>query len=266
MPGAVHVALLVAAAALPVAAALGVRGAAGRTIDAERGSATTQPLRPNPYVLWVQNGIVPTTTPPAYEQCFGCGCLIPFPERFVSHGILDARYGCAASPDAAPMPEIRWIPPTEGPQCTACQTFALTVADLDYPYGAGSQQNTVHSMFWVVNIPSDWTEFSEAKLAEARADAGGALPVVVGRNSRGVAGLEPLCPEEGRHRYRLTLWALRCDLPGVSASTPYSEVARRLEENELARATIFIQVSAKPTANASSAALLQRGIRRPAGA
>jgi len=207
------------------------------------------PLWPNPYVVWVQNGLFPTTLPPLPEQCHGCGCLFVFPDRFIINGGLAPKFtaACASPVGAAAgvalVPELRWAGPAGaggGPRCERCSSFAVTVADLDAPGGAGTGANHVEGLFWAVNVPSDWTELSQEKLA------GGSDGVVVGRNTFGALGMSPVCPRAGRHRLRVTVWALRSALPGLGPDTPYSEVVSQLECAELARATTFAEVTALP--------------------
>lgn len=181
--------------------------------------------------------------------------MVAFPDNFVKNSALNGKYtACSDNPAAVLVPEMRWAPPTGGPQCEHCQTFAVTVADLDYPHGVGSGGNHVQGLFWAANIPSDWTELSEEKLA------GGGQGVVVGRNSVGALGMAPICPKQGKHRIRVTIWAVKSALPGLGPDTPYSELMDKLECAEIARATSFAEVAAAaPAPVAAAVSFLQRG-------
>eukprot|EP00443_Scrippsiella_acuminata_P087575 CAMPEP_0115542372 /NCGR_PEP_ID=MMETSP0271-20121206/90953_1 /TAXON_ID=71861 /ORGANISM="Scrippsiella trochoidea, Strain CCMP3099" /LENGTH=175 /DNA_ID=CAMNT_0002975483 /DNA_START=32 /DNA_END=555 /DNA_ORIENTATION=- len=115
---------------------------------------TPPPWGPTPWVVWIDSGVVSTTLPPLPENCFGCSCLHLAAESFIVNGAVTERYGCSAA--ASPMtlvPELRWSGITG-----AGRTFAVTIVDLDAPYGVGSPENRVQALFWAANIPGDWSE------------------------------------------------------------------------------------------------------------
>mmetsp|Transcript_60862 Transcript_60862/g.196928 ORF Transcript_60862/g.196928 Transcript_60862/m.196928 type:complete len:197 (+) Transcript_60862:253-843(+) len=139
--------------------------------------------------------------------------------------------------------------------------FAVTVSDLDEPFGVGAMRNRVQGIFWAANIPGDWRELSAEKVA-------GGGGVIIGRNRKGKQSLEPICPTRGRHRLRVTLWVLRAALPGLGPDTPYAEVMEQFEAAELAKATVFAEVLPDEKGAAASLLSLHRvaHLRRRAGA
>lgn len=191
-------------------------------------------VAPNPYVVWIDSGLTPTTTPPLISQCHGCNCVQLLAEGFAVAGQLPQRYGCLAASNV--IPQLKW----SGFDGEVGITFAVTVSDLDEPDGVGAIGNHVRARFWAANIPGDWRELSEAKVAE-----GGA---VIGRNSLGKLALEPICPRRGRHRISVTLWVVKSSLPSLATDTPYQEVVEQLEAAELARATVYASAAAVPEA------------------
>lgn len=231
--------LLVVTGLLPVAHALGHAGSVGSV----RGSAASlDGPAPVPYVIWVEEGPTTTTTPPTPEQCHGCGCMVANLGGFMLHGSILTKYRCNDTSEVAPIPELSWTGPTGGPNSQSTMTYAITIADLDFPNGMGSGTNRVKSMFWVANIPSFWRKINDKVVADAiQAQTG----IVVGMNSRGVSGLERLCPQTGQHRYKITLWALRNALPGIDSGTPYQELLPQLESMELAQHTFYARITAR---------------------
>lgn len=216
------------------------------------------PARPSPYLVWAEEGAVPTEPPPAYEQCHGCSCLVAQPEAFFEHGAVVPKYRCNSSSPVAPTPELRW---SVSQKVAPGQTFAVTVADLDYPNGLGSAGNRVHCLYWVANLPSSWTGLNDELLDAAKEQN---LGIVVGRSGGGVPGMERVCPKTGMHRYRLTVWALRTALTDLSSGTRYTEVLAQFEAAELSRHTFFARATPEATPKATpeaakEASLLQRG-------
>lgn len=221
-------------------AALALACTASALTVSQRGGGAPPIASPSPYVLWVENPIIPTTTPPLPEQCHGCACLIGHFDTFVANGAIVKGYTCrAAMAGAGLVPELRWSGMEGGPQDESSMTFAVTVSDLDAPNGEGSGGNAVRGLFWAANIPGDWRELSSERLASDKAG------VTIGRGagSRDV-GMVPICPAQGKHRVRVTIWAVRSALLGLSSDTPYSEVVSELESSELARATAYAEIAA----------------------
>lgn len=135
----------------------------------------------------------------------------------------------------------------DGTECPRCQSFALVVEDMDYPHGVGQGINSVKTHFWAVNIPGDWSNFNDEMASKTYKD----LPMaVVGKNDFDDIGLTPMCPSQGVHRYRTTLWALRGYLGSeqdpISPDTPYSQILPQLEQLELARSSFYGNVKGKP--------------------
>jgi len=233
--------LLAVSGLLPAAHALGRAGNVGSSVRGSSASLDDGPA-PVPYVIWVEEAPTTTTTPPTPEQCHGCGCLVANLTGFITLGSVLTKYRCKDESDVAPIPEISWTGPTGGPNPQHSMTYAITIADLDFPNGMGSGTNRVKSMFWVANIPSNWRKINDVDIANAiKAQTG----VVVGMNSRGVAGLERLCPQTGQHRYKITLWALREALPAIDSGVPYQELLPQLERLELAQHTFYARITAQ---------------------
>lgn len=217
------------------------------------------PPGPNPQVLWVEQTVPPLpTTPPAYEQCYGCDCLVAFPGELLSGGDLSERYTCFSHGGRVVVPEFKWagapvnsgqghpLNAADGTDCTKSRSFAITMEDMDYPYGVGESANTVRVQFWAVNIPGDWTEFNEHL---AHQTYQGDPIVVIGNNDGGVRGLEMPCPEKGVHRYRITLWAvngyLGSETEPVNPNSRFTQdILPELTSRELSRSTFYGNVKA----------------------
>jgi len=209
------------------------------------------PKGPNPLVIWVEAGTSPLpTTPPLYEQCYGCNCLVAFPGALAPGGSFADKYTCHGGPATARVPEFRWATEngktlSKDKACPSCQTYAVTVVDLDYPNGQGEANNDVQSMFWAVNIPGDWTELTEANAFQEGEEGN---IVTVSRNSQGDLGMEPICPKKGMHRFRVTLFALSSMIG--SAETPvdplssYDSILGIIEARELARNSFYVTLTA----------------------
>mmetsp|Transcript_97754 Transcript_97754/g.209739 ORF Transcript_97754/g.209739 Transcript_97754/m.209739 type:complete len:256 (+) Transcript_97754:77-844(+) len=198
---------------------------------------------PSPYLIWVHQPPPPGPTPiPLPEQCFGCDCLTPFPQRFVVNGKIADGYKCrggvGGSQGASTLvPVLAWSGLQEGRRCPDRRSFAVTVEDLDYPHGVGAEDNRVHGMFWVANIPGNWHAINAARLLGRFGKESG---VMVGRNVLGTLAMEPVCPRGGEHRYKITIWALNSpDLGAVTSETSYAKVLEAIQARELARATVF---------------------------
>lgn len=213
------------------------------------GAPTPAPpsLGPGPYpnMMWVEQPPLPLpiTTPPVYEQCHGCHCMFVFPDKFVKGGSIAEDFTCHGGAPVSKVPTIKWVGQPgaeytnkEGEKCPTCSSYAVTIEDLDWPNGQGEVNNEVHSIFWAVNIPGDFTELNDQ-------NAFGKDGIVVGTNPMGVQGLEVPCPKKGIHRYKTTLWSLTGylgnSLDPFSPDTPHGAVKAALEAQELARATFF---------------------------
>lgn len=205
------------------------------------------------------------TTPPVYENCYGCDCLVVHDMDVVQGGSIPDKYTCFnPGGPAAQVPAFKWagVPAPEnradiamgghqvrsadGNACIKSRSMAITAQDLDFPYGAGEPGNSVRDIFWAVNIPGDWTEFND-NLAHATYKD---LPqVIVGRNHLGGIGMEAPCPEKGVHRYAFTLWALKdylgTEQTPMSPDTPFADIMGLLEEKELARYMFYGTVSGR---------------------
>lgn len=188
-------------------------------------------VAPNPYVVWIDSGVLPTTPPPVFGQCHGCQCVHLLADAFVSGGHVAKQYRCTDSHHHL-VPSLKW----SGFDGASDISFAVTITDLDEPDGVGALSNHVSALFWAANIPGDWRGLDDSSAA-----AGG---IVIGRNRGGGLGLEPICPHRGRHRLSITLWVLHSSVPGLGPDAPYSEVVQQLEAAELARDTLFADVSA----------------------
>lgn len=216
----------------------------------EKTTTMPVPIGPNPYLFWVEALPSPLpTTPAPYEQCFGCQCLIAEPGDFLKGGLIADAYTCNAPGGIAKrVPEVSWMGQPgshlSGKDCPGCQSFALTVEDLDYPGGIGETGNEIKGIFWAMNIPGDWSELTEAKALSSTTGSGDP-EVLLGKVGRkdGLGGLSPICPEKGEHRYKITLWALSAyagnDADPVDPSASFSTVMGMIESMELARVTFF---------------------------
>lgn len=191
----------------------------------------------SPYVFWVEQTTTPL--PPLFGECCGRDCIKFIPDAFVLNGALAERYTCGNHAKSEPLvPDLKWSGFENGGADGRGRTFAVTVTDLDEPYGRGSLQNHVSSVFWAVNIPSDWSDINEVRVASD--DRG----VIMGRNSRGVPGMQSVCPQTGSHRLSVALWVLDSSLQGIGPDTPYVEVIQALEAAKLAQSTVFAKASA----------------------
>lgn len=207
---------------------------------------------PNPYVVWVEESTTTTSTPPAWEQCYGCDCMSAFAGRMVQNGGIAYNYTCFGGFSEAQVhvPDVSWVGPKDTTNCEDCQFFALTVDDLDYPNGIGAADNHMHNVFWAGNIPGDWTNLT-AKTAGGVGEGLASIDelesnmVIVGRNSRGGVGMETLCPERGIHRYKTTVWALTSELTEVGPDASYGEVHTAIHSREMARVTFFAELKAQ---------------------
>lgn len=199
------------------------------------------PLAPNPNLLWVEQTAppIPTTAPP-WEQCFGCNCMVPFPDGILQGGSISNKYTCVGGAATARVPEFRWasapginpgasLPGKDGKPCASCQSYAVVMDDLDYPNGVGESSNTIKNVFWAVNIPGTSTELTHA--AAFAKDS----TIVVSSDSK------PPCPSKGTHRFKVTLWALNAYMGTgfnpMSATTPISEIRAKISSMELAQAS-----------------------------
>lgn len=204
----------------------------------ERGE---KPSAPDPTVVWVNElAVNPPPSPPSEESCFGCQCLHAVPGPWIVNATLQDQLTCLSGDDRI-IPDLRWGGPKDGLKCRSCQSFAVTIEDLDYPNGMGSPDNHIYNIYWIANIPGDWMAINKTAVVEL-ADL--APMMVVGMNGKGKRAMEAACPERGIHRYRVTLWALDSALNDLGASTPYQDLKALFQEHELARVTWHAQLSA----------------------
>jgi phosphatidylethanolamine-binding protein (PEBP) family uncharacterized protein len=221
--------------------------------------APKPPPGPNPQVMWVAQTTPPLpTTPPVWDNCYACDCLFVYDTDIVQGGSIPDKYSCFGGKPTVHVPQFKWagvpkntgldhpIRHADGSECTKSQSFAVTMADLDYPNGVGELGNTVRNMFWAANIPGDWTELTEAG---AYSKYKGVPTVVVGRNDAGDLGMEVPCPKHGIHRVKFTLWALRSYLGTeqnpLDPNTPVSAMMPLFEEKELSRFVFFGTIAAQ---------------------
>jgi phosphatidylethanolamine-binding protein (PEBP) family uncharacterized protein len=173
--------------------------------------------------------------------------MMIYPGKFLNGGTIGNDYSCHGGAPTKHVPEITWVSEIQDSlrfqesssgSCPDCMSFAITMEDLDYPYGIGEIGNSVHNMFWAVNIPSHWRELNEAN---AFAKDGGEPVVTIGRNPEGKMEMEMPCPHKGVHRFRVTLWALSQELgtamDPVDPDMPYAQLVAQLEAVEMARAS-----------------------------
>lgn len=225
------------------------------------------PPGPNPQVMWIAQTPPPLlgTTPPLYENCYACDCLVVYETDIVQGGSIPDKYSCFGGAPTITVPQFKWagvpkntgldhpIRQADGSECTKSQSFAVTMVDLDWPSGVGQVNNHVRNMFWVVNIPGDWTELSEGNAYTKHK----LKPVVVvGRNDAGKLGMEAPCPPNGVHRYMFTLWALKSyigtELNPVDPNTPFTSILPLLEEKELSRYTFYGTLASQGYSGAAS--------------
>eukprot|EP00930_Biecheleria_cincta_P093689 TRINITY_DN8417_c0_g2_i1.p1 TRINITY_DN8417_c0_g2~~TRINITY_DN8417_c0_g2_i1.p1 ORF type:complete len:278 (-),score=60.06 TRINITY_DN8417_c0_g2_i1:16-849(-) len=227
--------VLCAATLLPASGAL-MRGRARQAAEPEEQSL------PDPTVVWVDKAFVQPGLPrPDEESCFGCQCMNAFPGLWLSEGTITPDYTCEKGKTKNLIPDIRWGGPKDGQKCRSCQSFAMTIEDLDFPNGMGSPDNHIHNIFWIANIPGDWMALNETAVTEL----GELAPaMVLGRNSKGEAGMEAPCPGRGLHRYRVTMWSLDSNIEDISPDYEYHSLMQELTTHELARATFHAQLSA----------------------
>eukprot|EP00439_Symbiodinium_sp_Y106_P042094 s810_g5.t1 len=114
----------------------------------------------------------------------------------------------------------------DGKECRSCQSFALTIEDLDYPNGMGSGENHVHNIFWVANIPGDWMAINQTAVTQLGEFA---PTMVVGRNSQGALSMEAPCPKRGMHRYHVVMWSLDSQLEDIDSDISYQALKSLLE-------------------------------------
>lgn len=221
--------------------------------------APPMPPQPNPQVMWVEQTAPPLpTTPPIYDQCYGCDCLVAFPGGFLSGGDISSKYTCHSGGPTPSVPEFRWagapvnsgvgheLTQVDGTSCTKSQSFAITMEDLDYPNGVGETTNQVYNVFWAVNIPGDWTELTEANAFQTYKE----MPIVtIGKTAGGHMGLEAPCPTKGVHRFRISLYALKSYMgseidPVDPTSNFESVILPFLETNELSKSVFYGNVKA----------------------
>merc|ERR1719421_129891 len=212
-----------------------------------------------PNLLWVEQTAPPVpTTPRAWDQCYGCDCLVPFPGSLIDGGNIADRFTCHGSGPKPTVPEFKWAGApvnsgqghvtlrNDGVECDRRDhSFAITMEDMDYPYGVGEVANTARNVFWAVNIPGDWTEFNEAAAGKTHE---GENIVTVGRNQEGQIGLELPCPHKGVHRFKVTLWSLDGYAgnevkPVTPDSSFYNEILPWLEGSEMQRAVFYGSVT-----------------------
>ncbi|CAE7537525.1 rplB [Symbiodinium pilosum] len=101
------------------------------------------------------------------------------------------------------------------------------LSDLDYPNGMGSEENHVHNIFWVANIPGDWMAINQTAVTQL---AEFAPTMLVGRNSLGARGMEAPCPKRGMHRYHVVMWSLDSQLDDIDSDISYQALKSLLEE------------------------------------
>jgi len=221
------------------------------------------PVPPGPYpqVIWVPHPAPPVPTiAPTVEQCYGCDCLFVFANKLVVGGNIANQFTCIGGAATISVPEMNWAgsPVNSGvghplnrkdgsPACSKSLSKAIVVEDMDYPNGVGESGNRIHTQFWAVNIPGDWSDFTQAKSELKYKDQ----PVVhLGKNDAGGYGMEPICPRKGLHRYRFTLWSLKDyvssgDNP-LDPDTTFNDIVPKLQALELQRATFYGNVKADP--------------------
>jgi len=224
------------------------------------------PLGPDPQLMWIENTPLPAATlPPLPEQCYACRCLMAFPGPFLSGGNIADPYTCHGGAATRFVPEVSWTSEIalstrfqETSSCPDCQSFAITMEDLDYPNGIGEVNNKIQNMFWAVNIPTDWRQLS---MANAYAEEEGEPIITIGHNSKGEKKMELPCPHKGLHRYRVTVWALNQHLgtkmSPVDPEMDYGTLIGQLESMEMARASIVGNLKS-PGAKAGGHGFLQR--------
>lgn len=222
------------------ASAVTLRGATVLSQSVEEQQ--TIPETPNPAVVWVNKAkIVPALEPKEPEQCFGCQCMVAFPGSWLTEGTFADSYTCLNETSVPMIPDFRWAGPKDGEKCRSCQSFAITMEDLDYPNGMGAPDNRIKNIFWAANIPGDWRSFNAESVTGADEAA---MSIVVGRNGKGKNGLDAPCPSTGVHRYHITMWSLDSQLDDISSDFGYHDLKKDLELHELARKTFYAQVSA----------------------
>lgn len=208
-------------------------------------------------VFWVeQTTMPPLTTPPVFEQCFGCGCIMIKPHvPFIKDGKISDDYTCIGGPAKFRVPEIHWwsqlpdeLPTGDGgPPCKETMSYAITMEDLDFPLGKGESQNHVEPLFWAVNIPGSWSDFSDAN---AFTSNNGVPIVTMMKNHQGQYGMDQPCPKKGVHRYKLTLWALGeslgTQLEPLNPAIGYQNLLTKLASCELARTSLIGSVKGVP--------------------
>jgi len=244
---------ILAAAAAPAVLAL---HAAALGASSGWGVRFANPSEPHPFVIWAESATTVTTTAPAWEQCSGCDCMTADVSRFTFAGSFLAKYTCFDNSEPhPPVPDLSWDGPLDPSTCPDCQFYAITVEDLDFPNGKGDPHNHVQSLFWAANIPGDWKNLSASTVGgypspgvgEPMANIGELESnlVLIGRNSLGQLGMQPLCPQRGIHRYKTTVWALSSEASDLGPDSSYAAVAASLSLREIARVTVFSELRAR---------------------
>ena len=121
---------------------------------------------------------------------------------------LPVTYTCMGNGDAPPL---RWENPPKG-----TESFALTIVDLDTPFGIGDSRNESYYHWGIYNIPSGIEHLAEP--AEEH------LPnnVIATVNDADTEDFRPPCSPTGPHRYRMALYALNRVLPDRAFKTTES--------------------------------------------
>lgn len=148
--------------------------------------------------------------------------------RFSSQQVLSKDYGFGCSGQNL-SPALSWKNPPKG-----TKSFVLTVYDKDAPTGLGW-------MHWVVaNIPANISKLPAGITADGKNLPEGALQT---RTDFGPGGYGGACPPEGRkHRYEITLTALKVDrLPNVTADASPALVGFLTKANALGKAAITVE-------------------------
>lgn len=139
---------------------------------------------------------------------------------------MAATFGCSGSNQS---PELSWTNPPEG-----TKSFAVTLYDQDAPTGSG---------FWhwvIVDIPATATGLKRgAGNTQSNAAPAGSLQSV---NDTGMPGYLGPCPGEGEapHHYVFTVYALKTEKLGTTASSTAALTGYMLGKQMLAKASIIV--------------------------
>ena len=189
--------------------------------------ASADPVSPGPNVLWVEQSLVLGSA--AAKHCCGCHCLMLSSRTMVGGDTVSQEYTCGGP---GKVPDISWwttlATPTQS--CDAPTSFAVTVADLDYPNGMGQMENRVEDIFWAVDIPATWNWLNSSNVYEGPSSG----------------SVRPLCPSRGTHRFKVTVWALDSflgseELPVSSTTTP-TTVLSMIRDHEIIRTSAIGRV------------------------